>query len=231
MLPGILLDLMRDIGLPSGLGAVGYDEADDCPSWMGRSSSSASSRPAPRPSPRRTWPGSSAGPCGSGTECSGRNIGRWASPAAYSAVVTTEPDADDSEPDWLDWVARRGDDELARCRTLVNELKASPPTEAVDVLRVWNDAQVALSNAASVGSFFAEVHPDKAVRDRAETVAQEVQKLDTDLGSTPSCMPSSPYWRRPASTPLPLACSSERCATSAARAWTATRRLVPACAS
>ena len=139
--------------------------------------------------------------------------------------------ADDSEPDWLDWVARRGDDELARCRTLVNELKASPPTEAVDVLRVWNDAQVALSNAASVGSFFAEVHPDKAVRDRAETVAQEVQKLDTDLGSTPSCMPSSPYWRRPASTPLPLACSSERCATSAARAWTATRRLVPACAS
>ena len=49
----------------------------------------------------------------------------------------------------------------------------------------WNDAQIALSNAASVGSFFAEVHPDKAVRDRAETVAQEVQKLDTDLGLDP----------------------------------------------
>ena len=28
VLPGILLDLMRDIGLPSGLGAVGYDETD-----------------------------------------------------------------------------------------------------------------------------------------------------------------------------------------------------------
>ncbi len=26
------------------------------------------------------------------------------------------------------------------------------------------------------------MHPDKAVRERAETVAQEVQKLDTDLG-------------------------------------------------
>ncbi|HEX5969929.1 MAG TPA: peptidase M3, partial [Intrasporangium sp.] len=101
--------------------------------------------------------------------------------------MTTEPRSlalptDNSGPDWLDWVARRGDDELARCRTLVDELKASPPTEAVDALRVWNDAQVALSNAASVASFFAEVHPDKAVRDRAEMVAQEVQKLDTDLG-------------------------------------------------
>src|SRR5690606_26746844 len=28
VLPGVLLDLMRDIGLPSGLGAVGYLEAD-----------------------------------------------------------------------------------------------------------------------------------------------------------------------------------------------------------
>ena len=28
VLPGILLDLMHDIGLPSGLGAVGYDETD-----------------------------------------------------------------------------------------------------------------------------------------------------------------------------------------------------------
>ncbi|WP_353509738.1 M3 family metallopeptidase [Intrasporangium sp.] len=104
--------------------------------------------------------------------------------------MTTEPmpltlPTDDSGPDWLDWVARRGDDEVERCRTLVDELKASPPTEAIDALRRWNDAQVALSNAASVGSFFAEVHPDKAVRDRAETVAQEVQKLDTDLGLDP----------------------------------------------
>ncbi len=50
------------------------------------------------------------------------------------------------------------------------------------MLRVWNDAQLALSNAASVGSLFSEVHPDKAVRERAEKVAQDVQKLDTDLG-------------------------------------------------
>ena len=51
-----------------------------------------------------------------------------------------------------------------------------------DVLQLWNDAQTALANAASIGSLFSEIHPDKAVRDRAEAVAQEVQKLDTDLG-------------------------------------------------
>ena len=28
MLPGVLIDLMRDIGMPNGLYAVGYDERD-----------------------------------------------------------------------------------------------------------------------------------------------------------------------------------------------------------
>src|SRR5262245_65607254 len=87
-----------------------------------------------------------------------------------------------ADRDWLEWVGTRGDDQLARARALVEGLKADPPADALDVLRVWNDAQTALSNAASVGSLFSEVHPDKAVRDRAEAVAQEVQKLDTDLG-------------------------------------------------
>ncbi|WP_242652778.1 M3 family metallopeptidase [Intrasporangium flavum] len=84
--------------------------------------------------------------------------------------------------DWLEWVATRGEQQLALVRELVDGLKADPPTEALEVLRVWNEAQVALSNAASVGSLFAEVHPDASVRERAEGVAQEVQKLDTDLG-------------------------------------------------
>jgi thimet oligopeptidase len=87
-----------------------------------------------------------------------------------------------ADRDWLGWVGARGDEQLARARSLVDGLKADPPADALDVLRVWNDAQIALSNAASVGSLFSEVHPDKTVRDRAEAVAQEVQKLDTDLG-------------------------------------------------
>ncbi|WP_323096917.1 M3 family metallopeptidase [Intrasporangium sp. YIM S08009] len=84
--------------------------------------------------------------------------------------------------DWLEWVATRGEQQLALVRELVDGLKADPRAEPLEVLRVWNEAQVALSNAASVGSLFAEVHPDASVRERAEGVAQEVQKLDTDLG-------------------------------------------------
>ena len=85
------------------------------------------------------------------------------------------------------------------------------------MLRVWNDAQTALSNAASVGSLFSEVHPDAAVRDRAEAVAQQVQKLDTDLGlDTELYAVLAGARRAAASTPTRPACSSARCATSAA---------------
>jgi thimet oligopeptidase len=83
---------------------------------------------------------------------------------------------------WLDWVTERGQEQLDRARALVDQLKAEPPSEAIEVLGLWNDAQVALSNASSVGSLFSEVHPDQAVRERAERVAQDVQKVDTDLG-------------------------------------------------
>jgi thimet oligopeptidase len=86
------------------------------------------------------------------------------------------------ESDWLDWVGARGEQQLALARSLVEGLRNDPPGEPLEVLRVWNDAQTALSNAASVGSLFSEVHPDEAVRERAESVAQQVQKLDTDLG-------------------------------------------------
>jgi len=98
--------------------------------------------------------------------------------------VTTEPThlPLPLESDWLDWVGARGEQQLALARSLVEGLRNDPPREPLEVLRVWNDAQTALSNAASVGSLFSEVHPDEAVRERAESVAQQVQKLDTDLG-------------------------------------------------
>jgi len=103
--------------------------------------------------------------------------------------VTTQPTPTPlsmpADHDWLEWVGTRGDEQLARARFLVEGLKGDPPGDALETLRAWNDAQIALSNAASVGSLFSEIHPDKEVRDRAEAVAQEVQKLDTDLGLDP----------------------------------------------
>ncbi|MEO5745619.1 MAG: peptidase M3, partial [Terracoccus sp.] len=86
---------------------------------------------------------------------------------------------------WLDWVVGRGDQQLGATRALVDQLKADGPRDALAVLHLWNDAQTALSNAGSVGSLFSEVHPDQAVRERAEAVVQDVQKLDTDLGLDP----------------------------------------------
>ena len=98
--------------------------------------------------------------------------------------VTTQPThlSLPLENDWLDWVGARGEQQLALARSLVDGLPDDPRKDTRVVLRVSNEAHTALSNAASVGSLFAEVHPDKAVRDRAEDVAQQVQKLDTDLG-------------------------------------------------
>ncbi|WP_254666412.1 M3 family metallopeptidase [Humibacillus sp. DSM 29435] len=86
---------------------------------------------------------------------------------------------------WLDWVAARGDQQLTATRALVDQLKAEAPRDALTVLHRWNEAQTALSNAGSVGALFSEVHPDQAVRERAEALVQDVQKLDTDLGLDP----------------------------------------------
>ncbi|MEO7132501.1 MAG: M3 family metallopeptidase [Dermatophilaceae bacterium] len=87
--------------------------------------------------------------------------------------------------DWLGWVDARGDEQLAAARARVEALKAAPPAEAVGVLQLWNDAHIGMANAAAVGSLLAEVHPDPAVRERAEEIVQAVQKLDTDLGLDP----------------------------------------------
>jgi thimet oligopeptidase len=87
------------------------------------------------------------------------------------------PKPSDAE-EWLD--GRAGGD-LDRARELVTQLKADPPTDALELLRRWNDITVAISNVASVSSLFSEIHPVEAVRSRGEAAMQEVQKLDTDL--------------------------------------------------
>ncbi|EWT05351.1 peptidase M3 [Intrasporangium chromatireducens Q5-1] len=101
-----------------------------------------------------------------------------ANPTATEPTLLSLPAPDE----WPHWMGARGDAQLAEARRLVDDLKAQRPSEARQVLRVWNDAQTALSNAASIASLFSEVHPDRDVRERAENLMQDVQKLDTDLG-------------------------------------------------
>jgi thimet oligopeptidase len=83
---------------------------------------------------------------------------------------------------WEEWLGSRGNGELVRARELVDALKAAPPEGPLGTLEAWNAVQVALSNAAAVGSLLSEVHPEPGVRDRAEQVVQSAQQLSTDLG-------------------------------------------------
>lgn len=82
--------------------------------------------------------------------------------------------------DWLTWVGERCEGRLAEARRLVEEVK-SGSGGARQVLDTWNRAETAVANAGSV-SVWAEVHPDAAVRDRADELGQEVQKYVTELG-------------------------------------------------
>ena len=84
-----------------------------------------------------------------------------------------------SAHDWLSDPAATG---LAKARSLVADLKAAPPADALATLKAWNDVDQALGSVSSPASLFAEVHPDEAVRERADVAGQEVQKLATELG-------------------------------------------------
>ena len=81
-----------------------------------------------------------------------------------------------------DWLSDRAATGLAKARSLVADLKAAPPADALATLKAWNDVDQALGSVSSPASLFAEVHPDEAVRERADVAGQEVQKLATELG-------------------------------------------------
>jgi thimet oligopeptidase len=87
-----------------------------------------------------------------------------------------------TEQSWTDWLAERVDADLASARTLLERLKDGTARSTAGVLELWNDADIALRNADSLASVFAEVHPDEAVRTLAEARAREISRIDTDRG-------------------------------------------------
>jgi thimet oligopeptidase len=102
--------------------------------------------------------------------------------------VTTHPDSlhpldlPARDGDWTAWFDSRCDDQLARARDHVARLKAGAPGNALEALALWNEVNLALSNAFAVASLMAQVHPDEAVRTRAEAGEQEAHKLLTEIG-------------------------------------------------
>ena len=64
---------------------------------------------------------------------------------------------------WLDERCAAG---LQAARDAADRLKAGEATTPDQALRIWDEGMIGMSNAASVGSLFSEVHPDEVVRSR-----------------------------------------------------------------
>ena len=77
----------------------------------------------------------------------------------------------------LPWLTERGASGLAQVRTVLEELRGSAGAPAGDVLGTWNRLETALRGVGSIGSLLANVHPDLAVRDEAERLEQEADRL------------------------------------------------------
>ena len=79
---------------------------------------------------------------------------------------------------WLDERCAAG---LQAARDAAARLKAGETTTAEQALRIWDEGMIGMSNAASCGSLFSEVHPDETVRARGEAAVQDVPELGTEL--------------------------------------------------
>ncbi len=88
--------------------------------------------------------------------------------------------ASDDPTTWCDWVRSRSSAELDRARELVETVRTVPSDDPRAVLRAWDEATRHLGNVAALGSLFGNVHPDEGVRDVADVVEQEADKLSTE---------------------------------------------------
>ena len=84
------------------------------------------------------------------------------------------------ETHWEAWVADRTESQLARATELVEAAKQGP--RDASALSTWNDINIALGNAFAVASLMSNVHPDEAVRNRAEAAEQAASRLLTEIG-------------------------------------------------
>jgi len=87
------------------------------------------------------------------------------------------PDAESTES----WIQERTSSTLADVRAAADRLKASPPADALGVVRAWDDAMLALGSLAGMVSLLANVHPVEAVRTVCEDTEAALDRLRTEL--------------------------------------------------
>jgi thimet oligopeptidase len=90
---------------------------------------------------------------------------------------------------WLAFAGDRPAERFARVAAIDARLVAEPELSLRERLALWNEADIALAEAAAPSHLISESHPDAAVRDAAEKQAQAVDAvqsrrlLDRDLWS------------------------------------------------
>ena len=89
--------------------------------------------------------------------------------------------------DWEGWLAARCDGQLDEARRAHGRADRGHAATPAATLALWNDLNLALHNAfASASSLLANVHPDEAVRTRAEQAEQDAPAAAPRSASTAS---------------------------------------------
>lgn len=126
--------------------------------------------------------------------------------------------------DAADWVRDRAAEGLSAARAGADALKEGGVTSTREALVAWDEVGHRIDGVAAVAELYANVHPDEAVRELADQVAQDATRLSTALELDRDLSRCCPGWTPPRSRTArrPRGCSSAPCATSVVPAWTAT---------
>ena len=79
------------------------------------------------------------------------------------------------------WVKERTSTTLTHVRELAEKLRTAPPSEAIDVLKAWDELSLELGSLGGLAGLLANVHPVEAVRTACEDTEVEVDRLRTEL--------------------------------------------------
>ncbi len=78
------------------------------------------------------------------------------------------------------WLSARTAEALQRARECLDALKAEPRSTH-EVLRLWNELEVALGGVGAIAETFTELHTDPEARTQGETSLQQVDQLLTEI--------------------------------------------------